>query len=56
MENAYGNDMKMLKKLHEKKAMPILSNGQFNHLKIAFVDPCDPEENVLGLPKVRWHC
>eukprot|EP00041_Stephanoeca_diplocostata_P005087 m.56132 g.56132 ORF g.56132 m.56132 type:complete len:196 (-) comp15566_c0_seq1:48-635(-) len=51
MESAYANDMKMLRQLHDKKAMPILSNGQFDHLKLAFVDPCDPEENVLGLAK-----
>lgn len=51
VENAFLNDIARLKQLHAKKALPMFSNAKLDHLGIAFVDPNDPEEKVLGLPK-----
>lgn len=51
MENVDTKDLELLNMLHGKNAMPLFSDGKFEHLALAFVNPNDPEENVLGLAK-----
>lgn len=50
VEKADADDARMLATLHEKNIMPTFSNGKLAHLKQAYVDPNDPEENVLSTP------
>eukprot|EP00039_Didymoeca_costata_P030282 m.28764 g.28764 ORF g.28764 m.28764 type:complete len:204 (+) comp8032_c0_seq1:214-825(+) len=51
VENCEENDLRMLNLLHEKKILPSFSNGALDAFTLPCVNPKDPDENVLGLPK-----